>query len=181
MGHPLGVCSWGCPGRLGFAPMRARCDGAAPCRITGILAVPGTQRSWQLGQQEIQCSRRLWQPVLTNSSSILAWRTPLPDREAWQPTVYRVTKSWTLPKQPCTHRCKTFFCLWQLCPGESWAWRWHNCLAWGTLEAPSVQVHRLPPLQELQPHQNLFLCLLWLVIRSPLWPVFLCSSTGSGT
>ena len=41
-------------------------------------------------------------------SSILAWRTPLPDREAWQTTVYGVAKSWTLPKQPCMHRHKTF-------------------------------------------------------------------------
>ena len=28
-------------------------------------------------------------------SSILAWRTPLPDREAWQATVYSVAKSQT--------------------------------------------------------------------------------------
>ena len=41
-------------------------------------------------------------------SSILAWRTPLPDRESWQAIVYRVTKRRTLPKQPCMHRHKTF-------------------------------------------------------------------------
>ena len=29
-------------------------------------------------------------------SSILAWRTPLPDREAWQTTVHRVTESDTI-------------------------------------------------------------------------------------
>ena len=29
-------------------------------------------------------------PVLC---SVLAWRTPLPDREAWQATVYRVAES----------------------------------------------------------------------------------------
>ena len=23
------------------------------------------------------------------------------------------------------------FCLWQLCPSESWAWNWHSCLACG--------------------------------------------------
>ena len=39
-------------------------------------------------------------------SSILAWRTPLPDREA---TVYRVAKTQTLPKEPWAHRCKTIF------------------------------------------------------------------------
>ena len=31
-------------------------------------------------------------------SGILAWRNPIPDREAWQATVHRVTKSQTLPK-----------------------------------------------------------------------------------
>ena len=42
-------------------------------------------------------------------SSILVWRIPLPDREACQATVYRVAKSQTLLKWPCTHRHKTFF------------------------------------------------------------------------
>jgi len=28
-------------------------------------------------------------------SSILAWRTTFPDREAWQATVYRIIKSWS--------------------------------------------------------------------------------------
>ena len=32
-------------------------------------------------------------------SSILDWKTTLPDREAWQARVYRLTKSWTLLKQ----------------------------------------------------------------------------------
>ena len=54
---------------------------------------------------------------------------PVSDREAWQATVYRVGKSWTPPKQPYMPRCKTFFCPWQLCLSESWAWRWHSCLA----------------------------------------------------
>ena len=31
-------------------------------------------------------------------SGILAWRNPISDREAWQATVHRVTKSQTLPK-----------------------------------------------------------------------------------
>ena len=42
-------------------------------------------------------------------SSILAWRNPLPDREAWQAIVYRVAKSRTLLRQPCTHRSKIYF------------------------------------------------------------------------
>ena len=34
---------------------------------------------------------------------------PLPDRESWQATVYRLTKSWTRPKWLCAYRCKTSF------------------------------------------------------------------------
>ena len=36
-----GVCSQGCPG------------GGAAAWVTGVLVAPGTQGSWQLGQQEI--------------------------------------------------------------------------------------------------------------------------------
>ena len=36
--------------------MRARCGGGAAAWIAGVLAAPGTQGSWWLGQQEIQCS-----------------------------------------------------------------------------------------------------------------------------
>ena len=42
-------------------------------------------------------------------------------------TVYRITKSWTLPKWPCRHRRKTFL-LSQLCPSKSWACRQRSCL-----------------------------------------------------
>ena len=54
--------------------------------------------------------------------------------------------------------------------------------AWlaGTLAAPNVQGHGLPLLQELWPYQSLFSSLLYLVIRKPLWPVFLHSSARSG-
>ena len=49
----------GCPGGLGFAPVRATCGGGAAAWVTGVLVLtgvlitPGTQGSWQLGQQEI--------------------------------------------------------------------------------------------------------------------------------
>ena len=66
-GLSSGVCSWGCPGEIGFAPVRARCGGGAAAWVAGVLAAPGTQGSWQLGQQEIECSRRVWQPVLANT------------------------------------------------------------------------------------------------------------------
>jgi len=89
-GSSTGVCSWGCPEGLGFTPERARCGGGAAAWVAGVLAVPGTQGSWWLGQKEIQCSRRVWQPIC---SSILDWRTHFLDRKTWQATVYRVAKS----------------------------------------------------------------------------------------
>jgi len=89
-------------------------------------------------------------------SSVLAWRTPLTDREAWQATVYRVAKSQTLPKQPCVHRCKTFF----PCGSSASVIVEHEggAAAWlvGTLAVPSVQGHGLPPLQELWLCQSFF-------------------------
>ena len=93
-------------------------------------------------------------------SCILAWRNLLPDREAWQATVSRVTKSRTLPEQPRVQRRKTFFACGSYAPvrvdrdGGTAAW-----LA-GTLAAPSVQGHGLPPPKELWPYQSLFLSLL---------------------
>ena len=49
----IGFCSWGCLGGPGFAPLRARCRGGAAAWVTGVLAAPGTEGSWWLGQQEI--------------------------------------------------------------------------------------------------------------------------------
>ena len=61
------------------------------------------------------------------------------DRQAWKATVHRVTKSLTRPKQPCMHRCKTFFACGSSVPvrveHEGGA---HSWLV-GTLAAPSVQ------------------------------------------
>ena len=82
----------------------------------------------------------------------------LSDREARQATVYRVAKSQTQPKQPCMHRCKTFF----VC-GSSASLRVENeggIAAWLVGTLASVQGHRLTPLQELWPYQRLFSSLL---------------------
>ena len=65
-GLSTGVCSLGCPGGLGFAPVKASCGSGATVWVTGVLAAPGTQGSWRLVQQEIQCSRRVRQPVLAS-------------------------------------------------------------------------------------------------------------------
>ena len=96
----------------------------------GVLWFMGSQRvrhDWAIELNWEGYGHQYW-PIC---SSIPVWRTPLPDREAWQATVYRVAKSRTWLKRPCVHRHKTFFCMWQLCPCESWAWRWCNCLACG--------------------------------------------------
>ena len=92
----------------GFISTSARCGGSAAAWVSGVLAAPDTQGSWRLGQKEIECSRRVWQPVLANMLQYSCLENT-PDREAWQATVYRVTKSWTQPKRPQMHRCKTFF------------------------------------------------------------------------
>ena len=48
-----GVCSRDYPGGLGFVPVRARCGGGTTTWVIGVLAAPGSQGSWRLGQQEI--------------------------------------------------------------------------------------------------------------------------------
>ena len=59
--------------------------------VTGLLAAPGTQGTWWLGLQEMQCSRRVWQPVLANKLQYSCLENPT-DREDWQVTVHRVTE-----------------------------------------------------------------------------------------
>ena len=57
------------------------CRGSSSTRYSG---------GWQEGQQEIQCSRRVWQPVLAKMLQYSCLENPLSDREAWQATVHRV-------------------------------------------------------------------------------------------
>ena len=127
------------------------------CRGSGSIRYSG---GWRPGQQEIQCSRRVWRPVLTNMLQYSCLENP-PDGEAWQATVYRVAKSRTLQKPPCVHRHETFFACGSSAPvrveheGSTAAW-----LA-GTLAAPSVRGHGLPPQQELRPDQSLCLSFFW--------------------
>ena len=156
MGHPLGFRSWGCLGGPGFVPVRLRCGDDADAWVTEVLAAPGTQGGWRLWRQETWCSRRVWQPILANTLQYSCLENPLSYREPWQATVYRDAKGQTWLKRPSVHTYETFFCPWQLCPGESWAWRWCSSLAWGDTGSANLQGHRLPPLQELWPYQSLF-------------------------
>ena len=82
-GLSTGVCSWGCLGEPGFAPVRARCGGGAAAWVAGVLAAPGTQARWRLGQQEITVLQKEWQPVLANMLQYACLEKPFLDREAW--------------------------------------------------------------------------------------------------
>ena len=76
----------GCP--LGFAPEAALEDLGLPLRGPGVEVVqllgsqgfsaPGIQGSWRIGQQEIWCSRRGWQPVLANMLQYSCLEKPPP-------------------------------------------------------------------------------------------------------
>ena len=111
-------------------------------------------------------------------SSTLAWRSPLPDKRS---VAGHSLQSRTLLKRPGHRGTRHFFACGSSAPvrveheGGTAAW------LVGTLAVPSVQGHGLPPQQELWPYQSLFSSLLYLAIRRPLWPVFLRSSTCSGT
>ena len=62
----------------GFISTSARCGGSAAAWVSGVLAAPDTQGSWQLGQQEIECSRRVWKPVLANTPQYSLVKNPPP-------------------------------------------------------------------------------------------------------
>ena len=94
---------------LEFAPDAALEDLGLPLRGPGVEVVQllESQGFWQhqvlrgIGGEGNRKSRALegygnqYWPI---GSGILAWRNPISDREAWQATVHRVTKSQTLPK-----------------------------------------------------------------------------------
>ena len=125
------------------------------CSCLGRRGSGSTRYSagWQPGQKEIQCSRGIWQPVLANRLQYSCLEKPLSDREAWQATVCRVAKSWTRLN---LHRRKTFSACGSPAPVRAACEGGPACWLAGTLVAPSVQGHGLPPPQELWPCQSLF-------------------------
>ena len=135
--------------------------------VAGVLAAPGTQASWQLGQQELSCSRRVWQPILANTLQYSCHENP-------QATGHMIVKSWTRLKQSCMHRHKTFFACSSSAPvrveHESGITGGSNCAGTWTFSAAGITVY-----------QSLFSNLLQLAIRRHRWPVFLHSTASSGT
>ena len=63
-GSSKGVYFCDCSEGLGFPLVRTKCEGGTAAWVAGALEAPGTQRSLWLGQQEIWCSRRAWQPTV---------------------------------------------------------------------------------------------------------------------
>ena len=159
-GSSTGVCSWGCPGGLGFAPVRARCGGGAAAWVARVLAAPGTQESWGLGQQEIQCSRRVWQPGLANILQYFCLEKPPPWQRSLAGHSLQGRKVRHYRSDPACIDARLFFACGSSAPvsveheGGAAAW------VAGTLAAPSVQGHGLPLPQELRPYQSLFSSLL---------------------
>ena len=134
--------------------MRARRGGGAAAWVVGVLAAPGTQGSWLLGQQEIQFSRRISQPVLANTVQygpvFLPGESPSLTGKPGRPWSTGL-QSWTGLKLPCAYRSKMFFACGSSAPVR--AEREDSTASWlvGTLGAPSVQGQGLPLLQELWP------------------------------
>ena len=98
--------------------MRARCGGGAAAWVPGVLAAPGTQGVGGWGSRKYSALEGYGDQYWPIHSSMLAWRTPFPDREARQATVYRVAELDTTDVILHTER-QDFFCLRQLCPNES--------------------------------------------------------------
>ena len=82
--------------RLPWSTLVCSCEGQVWrwCSCLGHRGSGSTRDSWGVvaraaGNIALEGYGNQYWPTY---SSILAWRTPLPDREAWQDTVYRVTK-----------------------------------------------------------------------------------------
>ena len=73
--------------------MKAKYGGGAAAGFQGLWQHQVLSGVGDLGSKKYASlewyGNKYW-PVCSN---MFAWRTPLPDREAWQATVYRVTKS----------------------------------------------------------------------------------------
>ena len=98
------------------------------CLGRRVLAAPGTRGVGGQGSRKYSALEGYGDQYWPIRPSILAWRTLLPDREAWQATVYRSQRVAHYQSDPTCIDARLFF-LWQLCPSESWVWRWFSYLA----------------------------------------------------
>ena len=130
------LCMWlvlrglllGLPWRTRVCPSEAqvwRWCSCLGCRGSGSTRSSG---GWQLGQQEIQCSRRVWQPVLANTLQCSCLENP-PTEKPGRP---QSTGSQRVGHEaPLRTQMQDFFLPVSAPPQWDWAWRWHSRLACG--------------------------------------------------
>ena len=96
---------WGLLLRLPWRTRVCPCEGQVwrwqLLELEGFWQHQVTQGSWRLGQQETQCSRRVWQPVLANTLQYSCLDTSLSDREAWQASLQGCKESDTTKVNLC--------------------------------------------------------------------------------
>ena len=147
--------------------MWAMCGGEAAAWVAGVLAAPGTQGGWRLGQQEIYHSRRVWQPVLTNMLQYSCLENPLIEKPG-RPQSTGSQRVGHDQRDPICIDTRLFFACDSSAPvrveheGGRAAW------VVGTMVAPTVQGYGLPQPLEYWPYQSLFSNLWYLTIRRPL-------------
>ena len=151
------VIYWGLLLRLPWRPWVHPGEGQVwrRCSCLGRRGSGSTRYSgcWRLGQQELWCSRRAWQPVLASTLQCSCLESP-PDRKPGRPQGRKELD--TTEATLCAETQSFFFFpsgssvpVRAECEGGTAAW-----LA-GTQVAPGVQGHKLPPPQEVWPHQSL--------------------------
>ena len=154
------VIHWGLLLRLPWRAWVCPCEGQVWrwCSCLGSRESGSTRYSKSLAARAAgnMATRRVWLPVLANTLQYSCLENSLSDREAWQATVYSVTKSQTRPKRPCRHRCKTFFACGSSAPLRVECESGEAALLAGTLAGPSVQGHGLPPPRSYGPFTVLF-------------------------
>ena len=132
-----------------FPPLRVVCP-------LGFAPQAALEGSWCLGQREIECSRRVWQPVLANVLQYSCLENPTSLTEKPGRHSLRGCKESDMTKVTPRTQAQDFFLPVAALPQGELRVKAANRLACGDLAAPSVQGHGLPPLQELGPCQNLF-------------------------
>ena len=148
---------------LGFAPEAALEGLGFPLWGPGVEVVQllGLQGFWQHQVPGELAAREAGNIVLQKGKATsIGQYAPVflpgePSSLTEKPGRPQPTKSRTLPKWPARLDSR-LFCLWELCPSETWVWRWHSCLACGDPGSAKRAGTGLPLPQELWPYQSLF-------------------------
>ena len=115
----MGVCSGGCPGDLGFAPVKARCGGGTAAWDAGVLAAPGTRdvvaraAGNTVFQKGMATCIGLYAPV------IFPGEPPSLTEKPGRPQSTGLQSPGHDRRDPACIEARLFFGLWQLCPSES--------------------------------------------------------------